>query len=663
MDPGRWAGSWRTDLAWSVVIGGLGLALRLAYARQFVSHPYGVFPWVDENAYWLWALSIRDGAWLPSRPFYQDPLFAYLLAGLIAVVGPGLAALRMALACLGALTPVAVFWAGRTGLGRAEGIIAGLVAAVYRPLIFNDALLEKEGVGALVAALALVLTARVAVLERAGRGAGLAGFAWGLLALLRANAMLIGPLGMAWCLMAFGVSNRRGLRQGAVFAAGFGFALAPAIVVNSLVGDPPEFLLTTWQAGANFYIGNGPEAQGHYITLPFVISNPAYEADTFMGEARRRTGRRLSPAQVSRFWFSESFRRWETAPIASARLLAWKVALVSNDFEIFDNQSEELVRAVVAPSLDWGFLTFGWLSPWAALGLARSRSGRTPFWWFLALSTLGGLVSTAFFFVVGRYRIPWVPGLALLAACGAVDSARRLAARRWRELAWRVGLLAIPALALAWVPTAVTLAPDRWSFFYVKMFTAYENAGRLDDALDAIDDGRALDPRVAEKFSRLLNAFNAREQKERVSAELSRRMAIERARDGGGTPLRLIRWRRILPDGPSREESRQWLDEALKIDPDDRQLHRELGAWWLGKGADADARREAIAEFERASRGASGDPSAAILLALTVGDPRYLDRPALRSLDRNAPRLRMARASLAARPRVRRNQGTQEHPL
>ena len=77
---------------------GPSLILRLAYVRQFSAHPYGRFPWVDENAYWTWALAIRGGQWLPSRPFYQDPLFAYLLAGLMTLVGSGFRALRSALA-------------------------------------------------------------------------------------------------------------------------------------------------------------------------------------------------------------------------------------------------------------------------------------------------------------------------------------------------------------------------------------------------------------------------------------------------------------------------------------------------------------------------------------------------------------------------------------
>jgi hypothetical protein len=435
----------------------------------------------------------------------------------------------VALACLGSLTPVAVFWAGSKGVGRTEGIVAGLMTALYRPLVFNDGLLEKEGVGALVAALALGFTAKGVAPERGPRWLVAAGFAWGLLALLRANALLIGPLGVVWCVWFFGPALAHRLRSVLRFAVGFALAVAPAIVVNALVSDPPELLLTTWQAGANFYIGNGPEAEGNYTKLPFVIDNPLYEAGSFLAEAERRAGGRLTPGQVSAFWLAEGLKQWRTAPLASLRLLGWKLALVCSDFEIFDNQSEELVRAVIAPALGWAVLSFGWIFPWAVLGLARPAAERTPFWWFLVLSTFGGLISTALFFVVGRYRVPWVPGLALLAAAGLVAAVRLLVARRWKALAWRAGLIALPAALLAWAPTAESLTPGRWALFYIKMFTAYESAEQLDAALDAIDDGRALDPRTASAFEHSLAGVVARDQKRRIAAEIAGRVKSEGA--------------------------------------------------------------------------------------------------------------------------------------
>src|SRR4051812_13535280 len=204
---------------WALGIGLLGLVLRLLVAWEFTGHPLGQMTWIDEEAYWERGRVILAGAWLPSRPFYQDPLYPYLLAALMRVFGTESTTLRLVVACLGALTPPAILLAGWKGLGRAEGIVAGLAAAVYAPFVFPDMLFEKEGLGALFAALALALTAWAASRSHRAWPAGLAGLAWGLLALLRSNALLVGPLGVAWWLL--GVPDGEG--RGRPWRAALGF--------------------------------------------------------------------------------------------------------------------------------------------------------------------------------------------------------------------------------------------------------------------------------------------------------------------------------------------------------------------------------------------------------------------------------------------------------
>src|SRR5262249_9346541 len=154
---------------------------------------------------------------------------------------------------------------------------------------------------------------------------------------------------------------------------GFVLAVAPATLVNALVSRPAELILTTWQGGANFYIGNGPEATGTYAAPAFVEANPAREADDFAAEAERRVGRRLGYSGVSRFWLAEGLRHWREAPLGSLRLLAYKAGLLAHDFEIPDNQDFEVVRLVAAPRLSWGFLSFGTVLPLAALALGLGR--------------------------------------------------------------------------------------------------------------------------------------------------------------------------------------------------------------------------------------------------------------------------------------------------
>lgn len=608
---------WLVDPAWALAIGLLGLVLRIACARQFAAHPLGQAPWIDEQAYWERALAILGGQWLPQRPFYQDPLYPYLLAALMAIVGTELATVRLSLACLGALTPVLVFGAGRIGLGRVEGIVAGLALALYGPLVFTDATLEKEGIGATFAALALGLTAWSWGHRRAWP-AWVAGAAWGLVTLLRANALLVAPLGAAWWLVGSrGRVASWGVARAAAFVGGFAVAIVPVTLINALVSSPPEFVLTTWQAGANFYIGNGPEASGTYTEIPNVRSHPFFEADDFAAEARRRAGRPLTLGQTSRYWFRAGLARWVDAPVASLRLFVHKVGLLVNDYEVADNQNLAFVRVVAVPALGGAIVSFGWLIPWAIAGLRRGD--RSPFWWFLVLTTGAGLGSTALFFVVGRYRLPWVPGLALLAAAGVVDLARRLRSRDRRGVALSVVLM-VPAAVLAWAPTAIS-AEDRWGLGLRRLARASIQADQLDRALDALDDARALGPRPAAYLATMMAAG--------PEHDLVVQRAAEVRRAGSGQEIQLARLLRQIPEG--RAEARRLLDAMLHDDPSNLHARAELGAWWLGERTEStEPRRQAATELARAARGpAVGDPSAAILLALLTSDPAPLkNRPA-----------------------------------
>jgi hypothetical protein len=432
---------------------------------------------------------------------------------------------------------------------------------------------------------------------------------------------------VVWCLAI-------GKKRPAVgFAAGFALALAPVVAINASLSRPPELIVTTWQAGSNFYIGNGPEATGIINAPEFVVAHPFREADDYAAEAERRTGRRLTYGEVSRFWFLEGLKRWRDAPGASLRLLGKKFGLLLNDFEIGDNHNIDLTRLVAAPALDLAPIRFGWLLPLAAIGLARPMARRSAFWWFVALSTAAGLASTALFFVVGRYRIPWVPGLALLAAGGVADLAWLARERRWRGIVARVALLGLPAAVLAWRPTPLP-AEQRWAFAERRLVVAALQVGDIDGAIDALDDGRALGPEPMARFNAMLAGS---QEAAELATSIRSRLAL-RERFGGSPPLLRARWLRVVPS--ARAEARRLLDAALAADPSDPRARAELGAWWLGS-PEPSARDRAAAELRRA---AATDPGAAILLALLRKDSSILDAPGLTGPGVKGTRMRLARA-------------------
>ena len=628
------------DRRWWMILGVIatgGAAIRIVHAIAFVRHPFGATAWIDEQAYWERAQAILEvGAW-PSQPFYQDPLYPYLLALIVKVVGPSLIATRIVLTLCGVCTPIFVGLAARAGFGKVEGLIAATFVALHGPLVFTDCLLEKEGIGALFAAIALWLSALWLAKRRLIPLAVAAGTAWGLLALLRSNALLVGPLGV---LVAIGSIKRDGKRAwNAALAFGLGFLapIAPAVAVNASLTKPPELIVTTWQSGANFYIGNGPEATGVYSAPDFVFPHPFHEAEDYAGEAIRRSGRTLSPNQVSRFWFRQGLLFWRDHPYKSLHLLLKKLILLFNDYEVSDNHNFELTRLVLWPTLACSVSTFGVLFPAALLGLSVRRLTRTRFWCLVGLSTSLGLLSTAVFFVVGRYRIPWVPGLAVLAGAGIVE----------------IGKLA---------RTALDRHRGAAGFHF--------RSGGFDRAMErSFAERRALGTRRKPAVSRRLERGRDRRRDRRARRR-------PRAGDFADEPAqRLDRLRRGSERSPRGD--RRAIGDARTIgigfERRNRALAPRLAARTrtessaLGNALENPSRRSdrlariggmaarrvdgrrrsatrASADFQRAV--ALGDGSSAIDLALLTRDRTVLDRPGLDWSRVQPYRLRVARAIL-----------------
>jgi hypothetical protein len=537
------------------------------------------------------------------------------------------------------------------GWGRIEGLLAGGLTALYAPLIFADGSLEKEGLATFWTVVALGL---IAHLSHSGRLAlaGPAGASWGLVALLRSNAILIAPLAAGWLVLggseALGGDRRRGVRLALSYLAGFLLILAPVAAVNTAVSNPRELLGTTWQLGPNFYIGNGPEATGTYMAPPFVRAHPAYEAADYAVEAMRRAGRPLSPGQVSRFWLREGLRRWATAPLASIRLLLRKFALLTHRSEIPDNQDIEFVRIVAAPALGWGIVDFGCVFPLAAVGLARRP--RTRFWRFLSLATGLGLAATAVFFIVGRYRVPWVPGLILLAAAGVVDLADRVRLGDWRGIAWRLGVLGLPAALLSWRPQ-VDPVPTRWVNQLIAMAVADLRAGHLDPAIDALDLARASGPETAESVRRHLGLGPFQDL---LREAMDRELRGHSSPDSAAGPRAMIhqgRWLRQLRERSAR--ARALLEASLRAIPDDATANREWGAFLLSWPEQPGDRARALDALKRASRGPGADYRATLFVALATSHPELLERSPAVAVEHRNRFTALVRAMIASRPRTR----------
>ncbi len=418
---------------WLVAVVGLAVGLRVAHVLALRSTPWFLHLVVDPEFYDAWAQRIAAGDWLGERPFYMDPLYPYVLAAVYRVAGRDLLLVRLLQVGLSAVACVCVAVLGRRVGGRAVGLVAALGFALYLPEIFYVGEIDKTCLSICLTALALAFGSGRSPGARLG-----AGIALGLAILTRANLILMAPLAAAVVLLDREERHARvgGVPRAAVGAVllvlGVVAVLAPVAWRNHRVGG--EWVLTTAQAGQNFYTGNNPtNPYGAYGEVPFVRPNPHFEEEDFRRVAEQRAGRALTASEVSRFWFGETVQHMRAQPAFALRAMARKLALFWNDFEISDNQDQYLLARdswVLALPL----LGFGGLAALAALGAVVGVRARRPV--RLLVAGVGVYcVSVVAFFIFSRYRIHVVPALLPLAGVGVVELAQRVRARAWARVA------------------------------------------------------------------------------------------------------------------------------------------------------------------------------------------------------------------------------------
>lgn len=235
-------------LGWLVALGVVALVVRIVYVLVILPDYQ---PVSDAHHYHTMAAAVAEGRGLV-HPFpfgsehptaFRPPLYPMLLGGVYALTGVRLGVAEVLNVALGTVVvQLTALLAWRLG-GPAAGVTAGLLAAVFPPLVANDAppLSEPLGLALLLATLLLLLDGRIAW----------AGATTGLLVLTRASGQFFALALVTWILWRLG--RGRALR----------FALIVAVVVLPWIGrnwavfGSPVLLNST---GFNLAASYSPEA-------------------------------------------------------------------------------------------------------------------------------------------------------------------------------------------------------------------------------------------------------------------------------------------------------------------------------------------------------------------------------------------------------------------
>jgi 4-amino-4-deoxy-L-arabinose transferase-like glycosyltransferase len=467
----------------------LAAMVRLAYVHELrgtllFEHHQG-----DAELHFDLARSMAAGNWLGDRVYYYAPLYPYVVAALFRATGVSTLAVVLFQVLLSVVDVWLIILLGRRLFDDRVGLVAGMLTALYGPLVFYTGFLLKETLGVVVID-AFLFSAVWTISAGAWRWSAVPGFLLGLTALIRPNYLPMAAIVLAWIWFEFHKRHWvKPLAAGCLFVVGMAAAVLPVTVRNYVVGK--EWVWISAHGGHNFFIGNRQGADGLYFPLrPGGGGQSPYDEERdARAIAEQSTGRPLSAREVSAYWYRRGWDEVSRHPVRFVSVTWRKFVLFWNDYEVPDTQDFYFLRRQCG-SLWLAPVTFGWIVPLAAVGLfASGRRWRAclP----LYVMVLGVLAAVVPFFIFGRYRLPIVPTVALFAAAGVVEIARRMREHGWRGGAAGIAIAAACAVVVNW-------PIYRPSSFLATSYFNYGNlcvaAGRSDEAAVAWEQAVRLNP-------------------------------------------------------------------------------------------------------------------------------------------------------------------------
>jgi len=497
-------------------------AVRAACLAELRDHSYlGNVRVSDASEYFQLANRILAGT-APFTPFWQAPLYPYLLAGFQALAGDSLVAAQWLHVAIGSLDCAILFALGKALFGRRVAAVTAAFAVLYAPFWLFDVQPLPATWTTLFTLLSLATYLRFRATERRAWLAG-AGVLLGAALLTHGLAIFAVPVFASDLALRASESARPHPRRAstlAVFLAATSLLPAAVSLRNSIAAGSPVFV--SHNAGINLYIGNRPDLDD---TL---TRRSGYEWESFFEEPHRRGI--TSAAALDRYFAGEALAAWRDAPLALLRTTARKALITVSGNETKRNfpidplredsrllrlflwQVEALGRVAVAfPTgvvLPLAFLGFAAVRRGRFDGRVSSRDASLPAW--IACALAAGMVV---FFPASRYRVTAVALSLPYAAVAAVAAWDALARRRRPSL--RTGV----AFAFTWVfvnavATQAYRHPDRdraEDLYYEARWAMQRTARTSDPRLEAALEARAteamrIDPTYPEPVE-LLAAF------------------------------------------------------------------------------------------------------------------------------------------------------------
>lgn len=434
---------WNSHHFVGIGLGLVAVAARLLFLADSAGDPSFLDPLVDSRTYHDLAVGLaRDGI-LTERFLWQAVFYPFFLSGVYSLFGVSVLAAVLVQVLLGGCTCYLTYLLGVRIFGRNVAVLAGLITALYGPLVFFDVSLLATGWGAFwMVGLAYLL---VRIDRDSKPGSYLAvGLAGALAILTRPTFLPLMVFVVVWMLLKLRQDRRPwsvAMGKVGIVTAGLAMVLGPvAVILEKETGHtgilPPS-------GGINLYVGNNGDFE-RTINI-----RPGGPWDTMLSEPARN-GYGSGPWNGQPYFMEKVITFAKENPGRQLTLLGEKTLQLVSSREMPRNQDVYLHRqwsgvlsAMVFKIGPWGF-PWGLLFPLALVGLISSFR-KIPAPVLIMLMVFGA--SLVLVFISARYRAPLVPLLAVLAAQGMVSVWWVIRNGNWPAVA-RLGIILLAGLLL-----------------------------------------------------------------------------------------------------------------------------------------------------------------------------------------------------------------------
>jgi 4-amino-4-deoxy-L-arabinose transferase-like glycosyltransferase len=480
----------RKRIPWiALAIFGLALIVRLVYLGEISRSPAFQVPIVDSATYDQHARLLVAQGTFTQQFFWQGFFYPFFLAAVYFFTGGSMLWARLIQIVLGSLLCIGVYRLGSQMFDRPTGILAGIIAALYGPLIFFDVELLDAGFSA-IWALALILLILKAQGGKKTLLSFLVGVCGGLSVITRGTFL---PFLIAACLWLIYFWRRASVPwrivAGRVGLAVAGFVLVTMPVAGLCYKATGDFNFLAEAGPINLFIGNNSDSDKTIMIRP----GAEWRELTRMPMVKGSQSDSEDRGAFTRLFFDYV----RTQPARYCKGLVDKTVQFFSSRELPRNDDLYTARkySSLFSILAWkagifGF-PFGVLLPLACVGLARNlKRIPVPLYLFLVLYP-AAIIAV---FVTGRYRLPMVPILAVPAAAGVWYLVDLLKSRRSLGAAAAIGVtIAIGAASSLAGPFTVERYPYEAEMHSIVGFELMKQ-NRSAAALEQFSEALRLDP-------------------------------------------------------------------------------------------------------------------------------------------------------------------------